>query len=480
MTVLGDDEFGLANQRFPPGFVWGAATAAYQIEGAWDEDGRGPSIWDTFSHTPGRIEGGDTGDIACDHYHRWAQDVALLGDLELDAYRFSVSWSRVLPSGTGRVNQAGLDFYRRLVDGLVETGITPVVTLYHWDLPEALQQRGGWANRETVKAFVDYASLIADALGDRVTWWITHNEPSLHSIVGHALGTHAPGIRDWKLSHQVAHHLLLSHGLAVPVLRAGGADRVGISLALEPAVPASGAGADVAAARRHDEHLNTWYLDPIFRGQYPTHLWDWLAARGLEPAFQDDDLAIISSPIDFLGVNYYHRRVTCHDPTTGPLEIRELAVPGEVTAMGWEVHPDSFYDVLTMVDRDYAPAEIYVTENGAAFADTVLDGRVHDDRRVAYLAAHLRAAQRALANGVPLRGYFVWSLLDNFQWNSGYAKRFGVVHVDYESQHRTVKDSGLFFSQMAKTNGDFLGPVSRSGNVRTRHLASRQHEQGQP
>ncbi|MCP9486288.1 MAG: GH1 family beta-glucosidase [Gaiellaceae bacterium MAG52_C11] len=443
----------MSDDGFPAGFLWGAATAAYQIEGAWAEEGRGPSIWDTFSHLPGRIAAGDTGDVACDHYHRWREDVAIMRELGLNAYRFSVSWSRVLPEGTGRVNQRGLDFYRQLVEALLEAAIEPALTLYHWDLPQALQDRGGWRNRETVGAFVEYAGVVADALADRVPMWITHNEPSLHASVGHALGVYAPGLTDWGTSFQAAHHLLLSHGLAVPALRAAGAGKIGITLVLEPAEPASDEAADREAAERYEQYLNGWYLDPIFRGRYPESLWSWLAARELTPVVEDGDLAAIAAPIDFLGANYYHRRVTAAGADE-PLLLSEIDVPGEVTEMGWEVCPRALYDVLTTVAREYRPAELFVTENGAAFRDVVdPDGRVRDARRIAYLSAHVDAARSALRDGVPLRGYFVWSLLDNFQWAQGYSKRFGVVHVDYETQRRTVKDSGWFWRELARTNG---------------------------
>ncbi len=452
-TAIHNPESGRESvAAFPDGFLWGAATAAYQIEGAWDEEGRGKSIWDVFSHQPGRTVNGDTGDVACDHYHRFEEDVALMKALGLGAYRFSVSWSRVLPDGTGRVNERGLDFYRRLVDALLGAGIVPALTLYHWDLPQALQERGGWQNRETVDAFVVYAEVVAEALADCVPLWITHNEPSLHAIVGHALGVYAPGIADLKTSLRVAHHLLLSHGLAVRALRAAGAPKVGITLVLEPAEPATDEPTDVEAAARYDEYLNGWYLDPLFRRRYPERVWRWFEERGLAPSVEPGELEAIAAPIDFLGVNYYHRRVTAHDPLE-PLEAREVEMPGERTAMGWEVHPQSFYEVLTKVAREYRPAEIHVTENGAAYEDVVdADGHVHDERRVAYLDAHLHAAARAIADGVPLRGYFVWSLLDNFQWAQGYAKRFGIVHVDFETLERTVKDSGWFLRDVAAGN----------------------------
>jgi beta-glucosidase len=441
------------SEPFPAGFLWGTAESAYQMEGAWNEDGRGLSIWDTFAHTPGRIADGDTGDTACDHYHRWREDIALMRGLGLNAYRFSVSWPRILPEGTGRVNQRGLDFYSRLVDALLEAGIEPALTLYHWDLPQALQDRGGWASRETVDAFVAYAEIVARALSDRVQIWITHNEPSLHAMVAHALGKAAPGLTDWRTALQVSHNLQVSHGLAVPALRAAGAAKVGTTLLLSPTEPASDSDADRKAAERNHEYLNAWYLDPIFRGRYPETLWAWFEARGLAPAAEPGDLAAIAAPLDFLGVNYYHRKVTASDPAS-PLELREIDPPGEYTGMGWEVYPEGLYQVLTMVAREYRPPEIFVTENGAGYEEIPdTDGRIRDTQRTAFLAAHIAAARRAIADGVPLRGYFIWSLLDNFQWSQGYTKRFGIVYVDYPTQQRTIKDSGYFVREVTRRNG---------------------------
>jgi len=451
--------------QFPPGFLWGTATAAYQVEGAWDEDGRGPSIWDTFSHTPGKTEAGDTGDVACDHYHRWPEDIALMRELGLNAYRFSVSWTRILPEGIGPVNQRGLDFYRRLVDALLEAGITPALTLYHWDLPQPLQDRGGWANRDTVHAFAAYADIVVRALGDRVPLWITHNEPSLHSIVAHGLGKAAPGIANWRTAVQVSHHLQLSHGLAVAALRAAGAPKVGTTLLLSPTEPASDSDLDRAAAQRYHEHFNSWYLDSIFRGRYPEQLWSWYKTHGLAPVVEAGDLTTIAAPLDFLGVNYYHRRIVAHDSAGpfGPLAFREVDPPdGEYTAMHWEVYPEGLYKVLRMVAREYRPPAIYVTENGAAYDDTVGgDGRVHDPERVAFLAGHFDAALRAIAGGVPVRGYFVWSLFDNFNWSSGYARRFGIAYIDYKTQARTIKDSGYFMAEVARGNRLPPAPVAR-------------------
>jgi beta-glucosidase len=442
------------SERLPDGFLWGAATAAYQIEGAWDEDGKGPSIWDRFSHTPGKIAGGDTGDVTCDHYHRWREDVGLMHELGLRAYRFSVSWPRVLPEGTGPVNRAGLDFYSRLIDALLEAGIAPALTLYHWDLPQALQDRGGWGVRETAEAFGAYADVVSEALADRVSLWITHNEPSVVAMEGHVDGEHAPGLTDPALGVQVAHHLLLSHGLAVPALRANGAREVGITLTIWPPAPASDAPEDVAAAELAWLQEARWYLDPLYRAAYPGELFAIYERHGLAPRVADGDLATIAAPIDFLGLNYYSRNLVRSEPTVEPLGFSGMREGGEYTETDWLVYPDGLFDLLTRVQREYAPPAVYVTENGAAFPDVVSsDGAVHDERRVAYLREHVRAAARAIEAGVPLRGYFVWSLMDNFEWAEGCTKRFGIVRVDYDTQRRTIKDSGRFYRDVIAANG---------------------------
>jgi beta-glucosidase len=440
---------------FPEGFLWGAATAAYQIEGAWDEDGKGPSIWDTFSHAPGRVANGDTGDVACDHYHRWREDAALMRELGLDAYRFSVSWPRVLPEGTGAVNAPGLGFYDRLVDDLLDAGIQPCLTLYHWDLPQALQDRGGWGSRETVDAFVGYADVVSARLGDRVRLWVTHNEPSVVAVDGHVVGEHAPGLRDPALGVRVAHHLLVSHGAAIPVLRANApASDVGIVINVWPKRPASGDPRDVAAAERDYAAHAGWYLDPLFGRGYPDGVLDAYQRLGWAPDLRSGDLETIAAPLDFLGLNYYSRNVVRHDDAAEPFHASDVREEGEYTELDWLVVPEGLYDLLTRVQRDYAPAAVYVTENGAAFPDVVdPDGAIHDDRRVAYLREHLLAAHRAIEDGVPLRGYFVWSLLDNFEWAEGYDRRFGVVRVDFETQERTVKDSGWFLRDTIAANG---------------------------
>ena len=438
---------------FPADFLWGAATAAYQIEGGWDEDGKGPSTWDTFSHTPGKVAGGDTGDVACDHYHRWRDDIALMRDLGLRSYRFSVSWPRVLPAGVGAVNEPGLDFYDRLVDGLLAADIVPALTLFHWDLPQALQDRGGWGARETIDAFVAYADVVSRRLGDRVPMWITHNEPSVVAVDGHVVGEHAPGLRDRALGLQVAHNLLVSHGLAVPVIRshAPGAD-VGITINVWPQKAATDAPEDVAAAERQYAGEAGWYLDPFYGRGYPADIWAIYEERGVAPAVLPGDLAAIATPTDFLGLNYYSRSTVRADPSEEPFGAAGVDEPGEYTDVGWLVVPDGLHDLLTRVWHDHGPAAIYVTENGAAFPDEVArDGAIHDDRRLAYLRGHFLAARRAMDDGVPLRGYFVWSLLDNFEWAEGYDKRFGIVRVDFDTLERTVKDSGHWLRDVIAT-----------------------------
>jgi beta-glucosidase len=443
---------------FPDNFVWGAAMAAYQIEGAVGEDGRGPSIWDTFSHTPGKTLNGDTGDAACDHYHRWQDDIALMQSLGLHAYRFSIAWPRVLPQGAGQVNNAGLDFYDKLVDALLAADITPFVTLYHWDLPQALQDHGGWAHRDTATAFATYAEVVAKRLGDRVTHWITLNEPWVSAFLGYALGEHAPGFTEYGTALQAAHHLLLGHGLAVPVLRSvSPAAQIGITLNASPAIPATPSADDEAAAQRFDGFLNRWFLDPVFGRGYPDDMAGLYSI--LMPRINDGDLDTIAAPLDFLGINYYFPMMVRAVPLTTNLlrfalpTYEEAAATGvEMTAMGWPVVPTGLLDVLLRVEHDYHPPAIYITENGAAFDDEVIDGTVHDERRIAYLQSHLGAAHMAIEGGVPLQGYFVWSLLDNFEWAHGYSKRFGIVYVDYPTQRRIPKASAHWYRQVIAAN----------------------------
>jgi beta-glucosidase len=423
---------------FPASFTWGAATAAYQIEGAATEDGRGESIWDRFCSTDGRVRNGDSGLVACDFYHRYPQDIALMGELGLNAFRFSIAWPRILPSGRGAVNQRGLDFYDRLVDELLAAGIEPFVTLYHWDLPAALEDAGGWPQRDTAFAFAEYAQVVAGRLGDRVSHWITHNEPWVAAWLGYGLGEHAPGHASRTEAIDAAHHLLLSHGLAAEILRHEVPDAsVGITLNLTHTYPASGRPEDVAAAREADGDMNRWFLDPLFRGEYPA---DVLEHYEHAPPVRDDDLRTIAAPLDFLGVNYYRREVVARSADGGRRAVHNP--DSAYTEMGWEVSPGGLHDLLLRLHTDYAARAVYVTENGAAFGDARgHDGSVRDPERRDYIAAHLEVARKAIAAGVPLEGYFVWSLLDNFEWAHGYGKRFGIVYVDYPTLERVPKSS---------------------------------------
>lgn len=437
--------------QFPKDFLWGAATAAYQIEGAASEDGKGPSIWDTFSHTPGKIITGETGDVACDHYHRYEQDIALMQSLGLNAYRFSVSWPRILPNGRGQVNPAGLDFYDRLVDALLAAGITPFLTLYHWDLPQALQDQGGWPNRDTCAAFAGYAEVLAGRLGDRVRHWMTHNEPLVTVMAGHWFGMHAPGLRDPVAASHTAHHLLLSHGLAMQAIHAAAKQpaQVGIVLNLHPVYPASGAEEDQTAAKRAETRSLTWMTEPLFNGAYPV---EQLLAIGIEPpVIEADDLHIIAQPMDFLGVNYYspHRAAGAAGKTS------QERLPGaEYTAMGWEVYPPGLHDLLIWLHQTYKLPPVYITENGAAYDDVLReDGTVEDEARRRYLEGHFCAAHASIQEGVPLRGYFVWSLMDNFEWAYGFSKRFGLTYIDYASQTRHIKQSGHWYREVIARNG---------------------------
>ncbi len=431
---------------FPRDFMWGVATSAYQIEGAVEEDGRGESIWDRFTRMPGAIKDGSSGAIACDHYHRYREDVALMHRLGVQAYRFSVAWPRVIPQGLGALNPAGLDFYSRLVDALLEAEIIPFITLYHWDLPQALQERGGWDSRATVEAFVRYADVVTRHLGDRVRFWLTHNEPWCIAFLGHHLGIFAPGVRDLGVALQTAHHVLLAHGQAVPVMRQnlGPEAQIGIGLNLTPAYPATDRPADEAAARRFDGYFNRWFLDPLFKGSYPQDLWDYYGAH--VPRLSPADLGAIAAPLDFLGINYYNRVRAADAPELEPPQVEDVPDPASPRSADREIYPEGMYDTLLRVHRDYGVAAIYVTENGAAFDDPPpARGTVQDSPRRAFLQTHVDQAARALQNGVPLKGYFVWSLLDNFEWASGYTLRYGITYVDYTTQQRTVKASGDWY-----------------------------------
>lgn len=444
---------------FPPGFLWGVATSAYQIEGSPLADGAGASIWHRFSHSPGRVASGDTGDHACDHYRRWREDLELLAWLGVNAYRFSVAWGRVLPTGTGAVNPKGIGFYDRLVDELLGLGITPMLTLYHWDLPDALGQRGGWLNPDSPRWFADYAEVLLRKLADRVPYWLTLNEPWVCAVLGHLTGSHAPGQCSLSETPLVAHHLLLAHAEAVAASRAWGRQQIGIALNLEPQHPASERSADREATARRHAFVNRWFLDPIVHGRYPAELPAMFGQHW--PPIPDSDLARIRAPVDFLGVNYYSRGLVGHDPSDRPARVRVVALPGaERTAMGWEVYPQGLAETLRWVREAYGDLPLYVTENGAAFADPAPEnGEVADPERAEYLRRHLLVAASVLRQGVELRGYFAWSLLDNFEWAYGYSKRFGLIHVDFATQRRTAKASARFYRDIIRRGGLGLDPV---------------------
>jgi beta-glucosidase len=426
--------------------VWGAAVSAYQVEGAVDVDGRGESIWDRFSATPGKIVNGDSGAVACDSYHRYRDDVRLVQELGLNAFRFSVAWPRVLPQGRGRPNAAGLDFYDRLVDELLAAGIEPFVTLYHWDLPQVLEERGGWPVRATADAFAEYVDVVSERLGDRVRHWITQCEPWVVSWLGYGLGEHAPGRRSEADALAAAHHVLLGHGLAADVLRRRSPEaKVGITIDLVAFHPLTDSDADTAAVARSDGFRNRWILDPVLRGAYPEDMLEVYAPS--LPTIEDGDLRTIAAPLDFLGINYYTRSVVRADPENGSpvtLEARDV----ERTDMGWEVYPDGLFELLVRLRDDYELPPLYVTENGAAYADHRDNGTVDDPRRISYVDRHLAAISRALDAGIPVRGYFLWSLLDNFEWAWGYSKRFGIVYVDFETLERVPKASFAWYRDL--------------------------------
>ena len=445
----------------PSGFQWGVGTSAYQIEGSRHAGGKGESIWDRFAHTPGKILGDETGDVACDHYNRWSEDIRLMAELGVTAYRFSIAWTRILPEGVGATNPAGLSFYDRLVDELLAFGIAPWVTLYHWDLPQALEDRGGWRNRETVDAFVHYTDVVSAALGDRAKHWITQNEPWVVAFAGHLDGVHAPGLRDWGAALAAGHHLLLSHGRAVPAIRANSAgSEVGIALDCRPAGPASDTQADVDAQRHFDGFRNRWFFDPVLGRGYPQDMVDGYRERGRfrseRPPFElPGDLDEISVPIDFLGVNYY----TSLAIAAGRDEIEHTGIapgphpPPGFTEMGWRIAPDALTEFLVRINDEYQPPKIVITENGASFGDGPgSDGTVRDQRRIDYLYQHLLAVRAAIDRGVPVDGYFVWSLLDNFEWSHAYSQRFGLVWVDHATGERVPKESYRWYADLIEAN----------------------------
>jgi beta-glucosidase len=446
--------------RFPDDFLWGAATSAYQIEGSPTADGAGRSIWHRFSHTPENTYLNQTGDVACDHYRRYKEDVAIMGELGLNAYRFSIAWGRIYPDGFGRINKRGIDFYSRLVDELLKKGIKPNATLYHWDLPEALDDRGGWLNRDIANWFGDYATTMFDALGDRIEMWSTLNEPWVVTDGGYLFGGMAPGHSNLFEAPIAAHNLLRAHGTAVERFRStkGAAKgKIGIVVNLEPKYPASQSAEDLDAVRRSDAYMNRQFLDPVFFGKYPAELREIFGEAW--PDRPDEDMRLIKQPIDFIGVNYYTRKVERYDSERVPLRVK--AVPqadAMITEMHWEVYPEALTRILLWVKERYGNLPVYITENGAAFYDPphAIDGRVEDPLRIEYYRQHLRAAHDAVAKGVNLRGYFTWSLLDNYEWAAGYSRRFGLVHVDYSNQGRTIKSSGRYYASVIASKGEIL------------------------
>jgi beta-glucosidase len=455
-------EQSMANKiTFPEDFLWGAATASYQIEGAWNKHGKGESTWDRFSHTPGKIRNNDTGDVANDHYRLWKKDIGLMKKIGLKAYRFSISWPRVLPAGRGKVNQKGLDFYNGLVDALLKEDILPFVTLYHWDLPQKLEDEGGWPVRSTAEAFVEYADVISRALGDRVKNWITHNEPSVVAWMGYSTGQHAPGLKDYGLGVRAAHHLLLSHGEAVPVIRSNSASaEVGITLDISWRIPASNSRADRELVREDDGRWFRWFADPLYGRGYPADKVEDFTKTGALPNgldfVQPGDLEAIAIPTDFIGMNYYNRNIYRADGTDNDPQIifPQPKMPEHWTEMGWEIYPDGLTNILGRVYFNYQPPKIYVTENGASYSTPPDEkGIVADELRTHYLRTHFAAAYRAIQMGVPLAGYFVWSLMDNFEWSWGYAQRFGLIWVDFETQKRTLKDSAKWYKRVIRKNG---------------------------
>ncbi len=434
---------------FPREFVWGVATSAYQIEGAWNADGKGESIWDRFSHTPGNIMNGDSGDIACDHYHRYAEDVALMKELGVQAYRFSISWPRVLPNGKGDANRAGFKFYRCLVDELLESGIEPWVCLHHWDLPQTLQDAGGWVNPNIVNYFADYARLVANELGDRVKRWVIFNEPRCIAWLGHLTGIHAPGMKNLKSALKVSHHLELAQGKAIQTLREVNQDlQIGTVVDLNVVHPISDDEKDREAASKLDELWNRWFIDPIFKGKYPP-----LAEKvGLKP--DQDDMDLIKQPLDFLGVNYYTRLLATYDPSNPLTRAKVVQKKTPTTEKGWEIYSNGLYEILMRLRTDYGNPTLYVTENGAAFEDNIIkDGKVQDDDRIAFLRDHIAQAYRAIKEGVRLDGYFIWTIIDNFEWAEGCSQRFGLVQTNYQSLKRTPKKSFYWYKQVIANNG---------------------------
>ncbi|HEU5140277.1 MAG TPA: GH1 family beta-glucosidase [Bacillales bacterium] len=434
---------------FPKDFIWGTATASYQVEGAFNVDGRSESIWDRFTRTPGKVFEGHNGDVACDHYHRFKEDVKLMADLGIQSYRFSISWPRIFPE-PNRLNPKGIDFYKRLLEELHRYHIQPVATIYHWDLPQWLQEQGGWVNRDTVNHFTHYAESLFKELGDQVSMWITHNEPWCAAFLGHAFGVHAPGHHDLKEALTVSHHLMLSHGKTVQAFRRSKrTGEIGITLNLTPAIAATDEKEDIEAAKRSDGFGNRWFLDPIFKGYYPSDMVKVFTEKEGDLDFiQTGDFEAISEPIDFLGVNYYFHNIVEEDSDDPLLGSRSLPVEGKQTEMGWGIHPESLYKLLHRLKEEYTELPLYITENGAAFPDQIIKGEIEDLDRIDYLKRHFDAAARFLHEGGNLKGYYVWSLLDNFEWAYGYEKRFGIVYVDYETLERIPKASAKWYKDL--------------------------------
>lgn len=444
--------------KFPQNFIWGSATASYQIEGAANEDGRGPSIWDKFSRIPGAVANGDTGDIACDHYHRYKDDIKLMKKIGLNGYRFSISWSRIFPKGFGEINEKGVEFYNNLVDELLANGIEPVVTLYHWDLPQALQDIGGWENRDTVDYFVDYAVYMFKILGDRVKKWTTHNEPWVAAFAGNFAGRHAPGNTDLKLTVQISHHLILAHAKVVKAYRKLNQQdgKIGIVLDLHPIVPATASKEDYETSILVDGYQNRWFLDPVLKGKYPEDILKFYKEKLNAPIIMPGDMETIAdNHVDYLGVNYYFRKIVKKSEDNGIFQFEEVKAEGaKCTEMGWEVYPKALYDLLIRIKEEYNDPHIYIAENGAAFKDDKFkEGIVEDDDRIEFLKGHFLEAYKAIQAGVKLEAYYVWSLLDNFEWAHGYNKRFGLIYIDYKTQERILKKSALWYGEIIKDNG---------------------------
>ncbi len=446
----------MARISFPDDFLWGTATSSYQIEGAWDQGGKGESIWDRFSHTPGRIADGSTGDVACDHYHLYREDVSLMKEIGVKAYRFSISWPRILPQGKGKVNPEGLDFYSRLTDCLLEAGIKPLITLYHWDLPQDLHDLGGWANRDIAGWFADYAAAVARKLGDRVEFWATMNEPQVFAMLGYFIGLHAPGVMDPVKYLAVSHHINLAHGAGVTAIRSECPQpQVGTVLQIPPIYPRSDSDEDQEAAQIMDSFLNRWYAEPVLLGRYPSDILELI--KPFEPPIQEGDLERIHQPLDFAGLNLYTRLFAYHDPNVPvarAMADEDHRIPGATyTDFGWEVYPRAIYESLKRFKDEWGDPPVYITENGRSREDVLVDGKVNDPERIEYLAAYLAQVRKAMDEGVKVRGYFLWSFMDNFEWAEGYTKRFGIVHVDFDTRVRTPKASAHWYRDLIARNG---------------------------